>query len=107
MGDHKAQQQLRRRLVLDNLLRTLPDVLKLLKLTLEDLRADLKELINSFKFNANNVVFKPEEWNLLALIILRLISERAESVKTALEGQEKKYLTLVLMSYDLDLQGVD
>ena len=106
--DHKAQQQLRRRLVQDNLLRTLPEILKLLKLTMEDIRGDLKELINSFKFTANNVVFKPEEWNLLAIIILKIISERNDRVKTALVGEEqKKYLTLVLMSYEVDLADVD
>merc|ERR1719378_1837118 len=75
----------------------LPEILKLLKLTMEDIRGDLKELINSFKFTANNVVFKPEEWNLLAIIILKIISERNDRVKTALVGEEqKKYLTLVL-----------
>ena len=106
--DHRAQQQLRRRLVFDSFQRTFPEVLKLLKLTFDEIRADLKQLINSFKFSADNVVFKSDEWTLLAIIILKFLSEKNSSVKSALSIEEhKKLLELVLLSYQLDLSKID
>ena len=106
--DHRAQQQLRRRLVFDSLQRTFPEVLKLLKLTFDEIREDLKQLINSFKFSSDNVVFKSDEWTLLSIIVLNFLSKKNSSVKSALSGEEqKKYLELVLLSYELDLSKID
>ena len=106
--DHRAQQQLRRKLVLEYLMKTAPDILKLIKLTLDDIRTDLKKLVNTFKLSADNVTFKPEEWTLLVIVILKLLSELNSDVnKALLEDDHKKCFTLVLMSYQIDMTQID
>ena len=106
--DHRAQLQLRRKLVLDYILRTAPEVLKLLHLRLDDIRSDLRELVNTFKLGADNVVFKSEEWTLLVVFILQLLSPKNSVVKDAMEeGEHKRLLTLVLMSYQLDIAHME
>ena len=106
--DHKAQQQLRRRLVLDGLLKTLPDILKLIKMTLDEILDDVKALVNSFKFAADNVVFKSDEWTLIAFIVLKILSAKNEIIERSLGGEDqKKYLSLVLMSLQTDLTHMD
>ena len=106
--DHRAQQQLRRKLVFDYVLRTAPEVLKLLHLRTDNTRSDLKELVNTFKLEANNVVFKTEEWTLIFVFLLKMISNRNILVKDSLEEEEhQKKLTLVLMSYQFDMSHME
>ena len=106
--DHRAQQQLRRKLVFDYVSRTAPEVLKLLHLRTDDTRTDLKELVNTFKLEANNVVFKTEEWTLIFVFLLKMISNRNILVKDSWEEEEhQKKLTLVLMSYQFDMAHME
>ena len=106
--DHRAQQQLRRKLVFDYVLRTAPEVLKLLHLRTDDTRSDLKELVNTFKLEADNVVFKSEEWTLIFVFLLKLLSNRNNLVKDSLNEEEhQKVLTLVLMSYQFDMSHME
>ena len=74
--DHKAQQQLRRRLVLDSLLRHVPDVLKLFHLNLDDVRDELRNLVHSFSFTPENVVLKRDEWTIVSIMLLKLLTHK-------------------------------
>ena len=106
--DHRAQQQLRRKLVLDYVLRTAPEILKLLHLRTDDTRSDLKELINTFKLGADNVVFKTDEWTLIVVFLLKLLSNKNSLVKDSMDEEEhQKVLTLVLMSYQFDMSRLE
>ena len=106
--DHRAQQQLRRKLVFDYVLRTAPEVLKLLQLRTDNVRSDLKELVYTFKLEANNVVFKTEEWTLIFVFLLKMISNRNTLVKDSFDEEEhQKKLTLVLMSYQFDMSHME
>ena len=106
--DHRAQIQLRRKLVFDYVLRTAPEVLKLLHLRTDDTRSDLKELVNTFKLEADNVVFKTEEWTLIFVFLLKILSNRNSLVKDSMDQEEhQKVLTLVLMSYQFDMAHME
>ena len=92
----------------DYVLRTAPEVLKLLHLRTDDTRSDLKELVNTFKLEADNVVFKSEEWTLIFVFLLKLLSNRNNLVKDSLNEEEhQKVLTLVLMSYQFDMSHME
>ena len=106
--DHRAQMIYRRRLVLDGLDKTLLDILKLLKLSPADISTDLKELVDSFDISSRTAVFKPEEWTVIAITILKLISVKNSPVSSVFSSEETmKYLRMVLLSYELDLSYVD
>ena len=61
----------KRRIVLDILLKTIPELLKLFSFSLEEIMGDLRLLVNSFQFAADDMVFRPEEWTLMGLFILK------------------------------------
>ena len=106
--DHKSQQLLRRRIVLDKLFRTLPELLKLFRFTLDDIRGDLRQLVNTFQFAPDNVVFKSEEITLMGLFLLKLISLKNSKLKAALaEKNSIKYLKLILLSHQLEVVVLD
>lgn len=106
--DHMSQIAYRRRLVSDSLHKTLPDILKLVNISLNDINTDLKDLIESFQISSKTVVFKSEEWTLIAIIILKLISVKKSSVSRVFSNDEDiKYVRLILLSYQLDLNFVD
>lgn len=106
--DHHSQMIYRRRLVLDGLDKTFLDILKLLKISSADISNHLKELVDTFNISSRTVVFKPEEWTVLAITMLKLISVKNSAVSSVFSNEETmKYLRLVLLSYELDLSYVD
>ena len=106
--DHRSQMIYRRRLVLDGLDKSFLDLLKLLKISPADISNHLKELVDSFDISSRTVVFKPEEWTVIAITMLKLISVKNSAVSSAFSNEETlKYLRLVLLSYELDLSYVN
>lgn len=51
---------------------SLPDMLQLLGLLRLDINENLRKLVVSFEFSASNVVLKPKEWTLVALILIKM-----------------------------------
>ena len=106
--DHRSQMIYRRRLVLDGLGKTLLDILKLLKISQAEISTDLKELVDSFNISSRTAVFKPEEWTVIAITMLKLISAKNSAVSSVFSNEETmKYLRMVLLSYELDLSYID
>ena len=101
--DHCAQQQLRHKLVLDSLHRVLPDLLNLLNLSLDPIRSRVKQLVRSFQLSADNVMFKSDQWTLICLITLKLVSVRDENLSSALDADgATKIINLVLLSHKVN-----
>ena len=106
--DHRSQMIYRRRLVMDCLDRTLLDILKLLKISQANVSTHLKELVDSFDISSRTVVFKAEEWTVIAITMLKFISVKNSAVSSVFSNEETmKYLRMVLLSYELDLSYVD
>lgn len=101
--DLHAQRSLRRRIVLDKLSRVFNDVIRLLGLKGFDIFEEVRTLVSTFTLSAHNITFRPPEWNLIALAIIKLLSIKDETLAQALYSPTvTKHLTLMLMSYQLD-----
>ncbi|XP_071443914.1 putative RNA polymerase II subunit B1 CTD phosphatase RPAP2 [Hetaerina americana] len=70
--DTYAQNALRRRIILDRLQHILPDLLRTLGMTSTDISEDVRGLFTTFSLKADNITFKPAEWNLIGLIVLKM-----------------------------------
>ncbi|XP_039284850.1 putative RNA polymerase II subunit B1 CTD phosphatase RPAP2 [Nilaparvata lugens] len=70
--DQHAQHAFRRRIVLDHLNKVLPDVMKTVGITNLISKKDMRDLVHTFTLSASNVVFKPIEWQFIAIIIVKL-----------------------------------
>lgn len=101
--DIHAQNALRRRIVLDNLNRVLPDLLRTFGLSSRDVSGDVRSLVTTFTLGANNITFKPPEWSLLGLIIIKMLSIKDTKLQILLDNEQvKKYTTMMLMSFQQD-----
>jgi len=101
--DKYAEVALRRRIVVEKLNRSVPDVLDLLEFPLAKVRSNLKELVHSFYLTKDNVMFRPQEWSLISLVVVKLLSVTNEELKSAFKKpSSKKYLNMLLLSYQLD-----
>ncbi|KAL0896149.1 hypothetical protein ABMA27_012099 [Loxostege sticticalis] len=101
--DKNAQNALRRRIVCEHLNKVLPDILKSLGLLSLSISSDVRLLVNTFKLKANNIMFKPIQWTLIAIIFIKLLSLRDKHLEYLLEQQTAfQHLQLLLLSYKQD-----
>ncbi|CAG9783333.1 unnamed protein product [Diatraea saccharalis] len=101
---HKhAQNALRRRIVCEHLNKVLPDILKSLGMLSLSISSDVRLLVNTFQLKANNIMFKPIQWTLIAIIVIKLLSLRDKRLEYLLEQPTAfQHLQLLLLSYNQD-----
>uniref|UniRef100_A0A1B6CEW7 Uncharacterized protein n=1 Tax=Clastoptera arizonana TaxID=38151 RepID=A0A1B6CEW7_9HEMI len=106
--DIYAQKSLRKKIVMDKLFLVYPELQHILELQPVNLTEDIKTLINTFKLSANNITFIPAEWNLISLIIFKLLSIKNQIMYQLLNRKIKNMnLTLLLLSYKLEESYLD
>ncbi|XP_038177052.1 putative RNA polymerase II subunit B1 CTD phosphatase RPAP2 isoform X2 [Arvicola amphibius] len=70
--DSSSQNQIRRRIVLEKLSKVLPGLLGPLQVTIGDIYSELKSLVQTFRLSNRNIIHKPVEWTLIAVVLLTL-----------------------------------
>ncbi|OWR51001.1 putative RNA polymerase 2 subunit B1 CTD phosphatase RPAP2 like protein [Danaus plexippus plexippus] len=101
--DKNSQNALRRKIVCQHLNKVLPDLLRSLGLLNLTISSDIRLLVNTFKLKADNIMFKPIQWTLIALVFIKLLSIRDEQLKGLLEHETAfKHMQLLLLSYNQD-----
>lgn len=101
--DKNAQNALRRRIVCNHLNKVLPDLLRSLGLLTLTISSDIRLLVNTFKLKANNIMFKPIQWTLIAIVFIKLLSLRDGRLKYLLEQPMAfQHMQLLLLSYKQD-----
>lgn len=99
--DRNAQNALRRRIVSQHLNKALPDVLHSLGLLSLCLNTEVRLLVNTFKLKANNIMFKPIQWTLIAIVIIKLLSLKDPRLAYLLQQDLTfKHLQLFLLRYN-------
>ncbi|KAF6111147.1 RNA polymerase II associated protein 2 [Phyllostomus discolor] len=68
--DSSSQNQIRKRIVLEKLSKVLPGLLGPLQITLGDIYTQLKNLVRTFRLTNRNIIHKPAEWTLIAVVLL-------------------------------------
>ncbi|XP_041497987.1 putative RNA polymerase II subunit B1 CTD phosphatase RPAP2 isoform X2 [Microtus oregoni] len=72
--DSSSQNQIRRRIVLEKLSKVLPGLLGPLQITIGDIYSELKSLVQTFRLSNRNIIHKPVEWTLIAVVLLTLLT---------------------------------
>ncbi|KAL0603837.1 putative RNA polymerase II subunit B1 CTD phosphatase RPAP2 [Plecturocebus cupreus] len=70
--DSSSQNQIRKCIVLEKLSKVLPGLLGPLQITLGDIYTQLKNLVRTFRLTNRNIIHKPAEWTLIAVVLLSL-----------------------------------
>ncbi|XP_070602650.1 putative RNA polymerase II subunit B1 CTD phosphatase RPAP2 isoform X2 [Erythrolamprus reginae] len=71
--DSKAQQQIRTRIVLEKLQKTLPAVLGPLKIPFGDVYSELRNLVKTFRLSNTNIIHKTPVWTLITIVLLSIL----------------------------------
>ncbi|KAH9640584.1 hypothetical protein HF086_000528 [Spodoptera exigua] len=101
--DKNSQNALRRRIVCQHLNKALPDILRSLGLLSLSISSDIRLLVNTFNLKANNIMFKPIQWTLIAIIFIKLLSLRDKRLEHLLEQPTAyQHMQLLLLSYKQD-----
>ncbi|XP_032103775.1 putative RNA polymerase II subunit B1 CTD phosphatase RPAP2 isoform X1 [Sapajus apella] len=84
--DSSSQNQIRKRIVLEKLSKVLPGLLGPLQITLGDIYTQLKNLVRTFRLTNRNIIHKPAEWTLIAMVLLSLLTPILGIQKHSQEG---------------------
>nr|XP_054092498.1 putative RNA polymerase II subunit B1 CTD phosphatase RPAP2 isoform X3 [Callithrix jacchus] len=84
--DSSSQNQIRKRIVLEKLSKVLPGLLGPLEITLGDIYTQLKNLVRTFRLTNRNIIHKPAEWTLIAMVLLSLLTPILGIQKHSHEG---------------------
>ncbi|XP_028918094.1 putative RNA polymerase II subunit B1 CTD phosphatase RPAP2 isoform X2 [Ornithorhynchus anatinus] len=89
--DSQAQNQIRKRIVLEKLRKVLPGILGPLQITLGDVYTELKSLVRTFRLTNKNIIHKPAEWTLIAIVLMssmpQIIQSEEKNQKNAIYTQ--------------------
>lgn len=101
--DSNSQNALRRRIVCQHVNKVLPDVLHSLGLLSLSVSTEIRLLVNTFRLKANNIMFKPIQWTLIAIVFIKLLSLRDKRLEFLLEQPTAfQHMQLLLLSYKQD-----
>uniref|UniRef100_A0A5F8G3W2 RNA polymerase II subunit B1 CTD phosphatase RPAP2 homolog n=2 Tax=Monodelphis domestica TaxID=13616 RepID=A0A5F8G3W2_MONDO len=73
--DSSSQNQIRKRIVLEKLSKVFPGILGPLQVTLSEIYTELKNLIQTFRLTNKNIIHKPAEWTLIAIVLFSVLSQ--------------------------------
>lgn len=104
--DSKSQSTIRRRIVLEKLFKTLPDLLSEIKLTVGEISRDLTELVHTFSLSSTNVTLKPLQWKIIAVAIIVILGRKNELLSRAVELHSSEFDAL-LYRLTISRQDVD
>ncbi|XP_068728587.1 putative RNA polymerase II subunit B1 CTD phosphatase RPAP2 isoform X1 [Montipora capricornis] len=93
--DSKSQSIIRRRIVLEHLFRTFPDLLSELKLTVGEVSRDVTELVHTFSLCSTNVTLKPQQWKIVALAVIVILGRKNAKLLQAMESYSKEFDALL------------
>lgn len=109
--DSQAPNAIRRRIFVDKINNVLKDLLQcspgLYSHSKERVRV-IKGIISTFALTPENIIFMSIEWNLVGLIMIKMISLIDTQLKNLIKTKDtSRYISMILMSYQLNPDYLD
>jgi len=95
--DVNSQTAMRRKIYLNSAKKSMSTLIQNLGLPSHYVLDDLQLLVKTFKLQAHNVVFKPTVWNLIALILIKMLSIRDANLKLQLETKRSESVIKLML----------
>ncbi|CAH1272641.1 RPAP2 [Branchiostoma lanceolatum] len=106
--DSQAQRALQKKILLDRLSRVFPSMLAPLRLSVRDFSTELNMLVKTFRLTSDNIIFRPAELKLLAVVLIHILATKVPVIMQSLYCPETaQFLTSLLRPWRLDLQDLD
>ncbi|KAL7850919.1 hypothetical protein AOLI_G00212750 [Acnodon oligacanthus] len=108
--DSHAQRLLQKRIVVEKLSRSLRDVVGPLHVTMSEIISDINNLVRTFRFTNINIILKPPEWTLIAVVLLSVLTEVSPLLKESMaKASSVEYISSLMKELRLkeqDLQSL-
>ncbi|XP_048255541.1 putative RNA polymerase II subunit B1 CTD phosphatase RPAP2 isoform X2 [Haliotis rufescens] len=106
--DSHDQMVIRRKIVLERLDKVIPDLLSPLCLSIQDVSQHLRELVYTFSFTSQNILFKPGQWSLVAFILMKMLALKSKRIQASFKEQSAfKYFNILLTGIGHTLADLD
>ncbi|XP_064616983.1 putative RNA polymerase II subunit B1 CTD phosphatase Rpap2 [Liolophura sinensis] len=106
--DSIAQTRIRRKIVLEKLERSMPEMLAPLGLVIQHISSELRELVSTFSLTSTNITFKPGEWTLVALLLVKMLSQKIPQIQKSFEdGRSLHFYYVFLANLGCSLDELD
>ncbi|XP_053507443.1 putative RNA polymerase II subunit B1 CTD phosphatase rpap2 [Ictalurus furcatus] len=108
--DSRAQRAIQRGIAVEKLGRSLRDVLGPLGVTMNEIIDDLNGIVRTFRFTNVNIIHKPPEWTLIAVVLLSVLTEVSPSLRESMtRTRSVEYISSLMKELrlkDEDLQSL-
>ncbi|XP_072525143.1 putative RNA polymerase II subunit B1 CTD phosphatase rpap2 [Salminus brasiliensis] len=82
--DSHAQRLIQKRIAVEKLSRSLQDIAGPLRLTMSEIINDINNLVRTFRLTNVNIIHKPPEWTLIAVVLLSVLTEVSPVLKESM-----------------------
>ncbi|KRT80397.1 hypothetical protein AMK59_8786, partial [Oryctes borbonicus] len=98
--DASAQNTLRRKVFFNSINKTMKKLIVGLKLDERYVLLCMQDLVKSFKLQSHNVVFKPNIWPIIAVILIKILCIKDVNIQMQVEEPRSvEYIELILSKY--------
>ncbi|XP_066508532.1 putative RNA polymerase II subunit B1 CTD phosphatase rpap2 isoform X2 [Hoplias malabaricus] len=108
--DSQAQRLIQKRIVVEKLSRSLQDIVGPLRLSMSEIINDINSLVRTFRFTNVNIIHKPPEWTLIAVVLLSVLTEVSPLLKESMDkASSVEYISSLMKELKLkdeDLQSL-
>ncbi|XP_007885346.1 putative RNA polymerase II subunit B1 CTD phosphatase RPAP2 [Callorhinchus milii] len=106
--DSNAQHQIRRRIVVEKLKKALPDILGPLRLTMCDISPELNRLVKTFRLTNTNILHRPSQWTLIAIVLLAVLSVKIPLLQETLQSvTSEMFISTFLQEFDAQIEDLE
>ncbi|XP_060083357.1 putative RNA polymerase II subunit B1 CTD phosphatase RPAP2 isoform X2 [Ylistrum balloti] len=85
--DSHDQMLIRKKIVMEKLNRSIPELLVPLKLSMQEVFSEVRLLVSTFSFTSQNIIFRPAEWTLVCLILIKILARRHHHIAEAFKEE--------------------
>ncbi|KAK2868215.1 hypothetical protein Q7C36_000086 [Tachysurus vachellii] len=82
--DSQAQRAIQRRIAVEKLCRSLRDIVGPLGVTMSEIIDDINAIVRTFRLTNVNIVHKPPEWTLIAVVLLLALTSVSPSLRESM-----------------------
>ncbi|OWF48908.1 RNA polymerase II subunit B1 CTD phosphatase Rpap2-like [Mizuhopecten yessoensis] len=95
--DSHDQMLIRKKIVMEKINRVMHEILTPLKLSMQEVFSELRQLVSTFRLGSQNIIFRPAEWTLVSLILFKMLARRQHYIAEAFKEESAvRYFNILL-----------
>ncbi|GAB6027276.1 RNA polymerase II associated protein 2 [Chamberlinius hualienensis] len=106
--DSQSQRALRNNIVLEKLSKASSDIVEMLGIPIHVITGEFRQLIHTFRLEANNISLRAKEWVLLSLVLLKMIAIKTKYIHKKLANESSQtIIENIAKTFKLDISYLE